>query len=414
MKLKFDKKYLGFGITSFIVIMASIFTIFAFINLDKIASVISKGLNILSPILYGIVIAYLLTPGVNKFHNSFYSFFQKKAKKITPHKNWKLSRVLSIFVTFILTVLIISTIIGMIIPQLIKSVMGLIESLPIYLDNTINKVNKLLDDNPAYLKMVDSVLMNLKINIDSVYKQMDAILPSINSIITSVTSSVFGILNVLKNILIGLIVSIYLLYSKEKFLAQIKKVIYAIAKKDYAENFFASVKHTHKIFGGFIVGKIIDSLIIGILCFIVMIIFDWPFAVLISVIVGVTNVIPFFGPFIGAIPSAIIILLVNPMTCLYFVIFILILQQFDGNILGPKILGESTGLSCFWVIFAILVAGGMFGFIGMVVGVPCFAVIYTAIKFWVNNSLKKKNLPTDTDSYLSEDYISDNKKVTKK
>lgn len=411
MKLKFDKKYLGFGLTAFIVIIASIFAIFAFINIEKISLAISNVIHILSPILYGVVIAYLLTPSVNKFHNTFYSLINKKSKKISKQKNWTISRVLSIFITMVLAILIVSTIIGMIIPQLIRSIMGFVDSLPIYLDNAIVNVSKLLEDNPSYLKIVDGILLNLKLNLDSIYKQLEAILPSINSIITGVTSSVFGILNVAKNIVIGLIVSIYLLYSKEKFLAQIKKLLYACLKKDYAENFFLSVKHTHKIFGGFIVGKILDSLIIGILCFIVMMIFDWPFAVLISVIIGVTNVIPFFGPFIGAIPSAVIILLVEPKTCLYFVIFILILQQFDGNILGPKILGESTGLSCFWVIFSILVAGGLFGFVGMVVGVPCFAVIYSFIKLLVNNSLKKKNMPTDTENYLAEVCTVRNNKI---
>ena len=165
------------------------------------------------------------------------------------------------------------------------------------------------------------------------------------------------------------------------------------------------MRQTHKIFGGFISGKLLDSLIIGILCFIVMSIFNWPYAVLVSVIVGVTNVIPFFGPFIGAIPSAFLILLVDPMTCLYFVIFVFILQQFDGNILGPKILGDSTGLSSFWVIFAILIGGGLFGFIGMLIGVPTFAVIYTLVRSAIEKKLKEKELPCKTEAYQDVDYV---------
>lgn len=415
MKLKFDKRYLGFGLTAFIVIMASIFTIFAFINIVKIADIIAKGISILSPILYGMVIAYLLSPSVNVFHKKIQNMLDRYSKKLKQDTKWKISRVVSIFVTMVLTLLIVSAIVGMVIPQLITSITGLVQALPQYVDNAIKNTNKILDDNPFYLKMADNLLNNFKLNLNEIYKQLETFLPSINSLITKVTSSVFTVLNVLKNILIGLIVSLYLLYSKEQFLAQFKKLIYAVIKKDFAENFFVSVKHTHKVFGGFIVGKIIDSLIIGILCFIVMLIFDWPFAVLISVIVGVTNVIPFFGPFIGAIPSAIIILLVDPMTCLYFIIFILILQQFDGNILGPKILGDSTGLSCFWVIFSILVAGGMFGFIGMVIGVPCFAVIYTFIKMLVTKSLKNKNMPIDTQSYIIlNDQDVKEKKIDKK
>lgn len=402
MKFKFTNKYVAFGLTSFIVIIASIFAIFAFINIRDVIGIVSKLLHILSPIIYGIVISYLLSPCVNKFHNMFERVISNRSKNISHKTNWKISRILSLFATLFLTIVIISTIIGMIIPQLLKSIMGFIENFPVYFDNTIINANKLLDDNPSYLRIVDIILSNLKLNIDSIYNQIEGILPTINTLITSVTSSIVGIIDVFKNVFIGLIISIYLLYSKERFLAQIKKLTYAFMRKDYAENLFLSAKHTHKIFSGFIVGKILDSLIIGVLCFIVMSIFKWPFAILISVIIGVTNIIPFFGPFIGAIPSAIIILLVKPITCLYFIIFILILQQFDGNILGPKILGESTGLSCFWVIFAILVAGGMFGFIGMVIGVPCFAVIYSFVKITVKNSLEKKNLPTDTESYLEE------------
>ena len=158
-------------------------------------------------------------------------------------------------------------------------------------------------------------------------------------------------------------------------------------------------RYIHKVFGGFIIGKIVDSIIIGILCFLGLSVMNMPYTLLVSVIVGVTNVIPFFGPFIGAIPSALLILLVSPIQCLYFLIFILVLQQFDGNILGPKILGDTTGISSFWVLFSILLFGGLLGFVGMIVGVPIFAVFYRLLGDFINGLLEKKDLPVQTSQY---------------
>ena len=167
------------------------------------------------------------------------------------------------------------------------------------------------------------------------------------------------------------------------------------------------MRFANKTFGGFLSGKIIDSLIIGILTFAIISIFNIPYSVLISVIVGVTNIIPYFGPFLGAIPCGIILLMVDPFKCITFLIIVLILQQIDGNIIGPKILGDSTGLSSFWVIFAITLFGGFFGVFGMFVGVPLFAVIYAAIRTFINQRLEKKRLPSDTVYYMNSDFHSD-------
>ena len=202
------------------------------------------------------------------------------------------------------------------------------------------------------------------------------------------------------NTIIGLIVSVYVLMEKEKFIGQSKKIIYAIFKPERGNIIVRTVRKSNQIFGGFITGKILDSVIIGVICYVVLLIMNMPYTVLVSVIVGVTNVIPFFGPYIGAIPSFIIIALANPLQGLYFLIFIIILQQFDGNILGPKILGNSTGLSSFWVVFAILIGGGMFGVPGMILGVPTFAVIYYIVRNIVNYFLRKRSLPDKTDEYI--------------
>jgi predicted PurR-regulated permease PerM len=224
---------------------------------------------------------------------------------------------------------------------------------------------------------------------------------------TSLVGSIITIFKSLLNFIIGIIISIYLLVDKERFIAQAKKVLYAFLTRERANNFINNLRYSDKIFGGFISGKIIDSLIIGVLCYIGMLVLRLPYSVLIAVLVGITNIIPYFGPFIGAIPSAFFILMIDPKKCLVFVIFILILQQFDGNILGPKILGDSTGLNSFWVIFSITVFSGLFGILGMFIGVPVFAVIYAAFKTLINKRLEIKHMPVETSYYIDYDYDPD-------
>ena len=208
----------------------------------------------------------------------------------------------------------------------------------------------------------------------------------------------------LTNLVLGIIISVYFLVGKERFFAQIKKFLYALLPKDLVGRLIDITHTSNRIFSGFISGKILDSLIIGILCFVGMSIFRMPMAMLVSVIVGVTNIIPYFGPFIGAIPSALIVFLVDPIKALWFVVFVVCLQQFDGNILGPRILGDSIGMPAFWVVFSILLFGGYLGVLGMFIGVPTFAVIYSIFKLWTEGRLSRKNLPVDTKSYASKEH----------
>ena len=231
------------------------------------------------------------------------------------------------------------------------------------------------------------------------------LLNQINVLMSNLT---VGVINVFKEffyVLIGVIVSVYVLFSKEKFASQCKKMTYAVMRPSRANLFLHLCIKSNEIFGGFIIGKIIDSAIIGVLCFLGLSILDMPYTMLVSVVVGVTNVIPFFGPYIGAIPSAVLILLSDPKMGIYFIIFVFLLQQLDGNIIGPKILGDSTGLSAFWVVFSILFGGGMFGVVGMILGVPTFAVIYYIVKMLVNHQLEKHTLPTDTEAYDRLSYV---------
>ena len=230
-------------------------------------------------------------------------------------------------------------------------------------------------------------------------------LDKILGILGNLSLGVISLLVWLKNLLIGVIVMIYLLNIKDQFVALAKKITYGLFSVEWANRIVREARFIHKVFGGFIIGKIVDSLIIGIMCFVCLSFMKMPYTLLVSVIVGVTNVIPFFGPFIGAIPSAFLILLVSPIQCLYFLIFILLLQQFDGNILGPKILGDSTGVSSFWVLFSILLFGGLFGFVGMIIGVPTFAVIYRLTGDFINSKLKKRKLSVRTEDYQELDYV---------
>ena len=229
--------------------------------------------------------------------------------------------------------------------------------------------------------------------------------------ISGVYTSVVSVVNLVKNALIGIIVMLYLLNIKDTLTAQAKKVIYSLFPLPAANEMVETWRYIHSVFGGFIIGKLVDSLIIGILTFIWLSVIKMPYTVLISVIVGVTNIIPFFGPFIGAIPSAVLVLLVNPKKCVWFLLSILVIQQLDGNIIGPKILGNSTGISSFWVLFSILLFGGILGPVGMIIGVPTFAVIYRLTAKWINRRLKKKELSTITDDYGTLDHIDENHKT---
>jgi len=284
--------------------------------------------------------------------------------------------------------------------------MGLLEKLPEYLNRTEEWLTvHLFSNNP----ILEGNVQQLYASVSSSLMEWanTQLVPQLLEVMRGnfVGSFVSNTISFLKTVLVGFISAVYMLNSKDTFSAQGKKLIYSMFHTDTANVILENIRFVHKVFGGFITGKLLDSLIIGLITFFAMSILQMPYVLLISVIIGVTNIIPFFGPFIGAIPSTLLIILVSPLQGVYFVIFILILQQFDGNILGPKILGDSTGLASFWVMFAILLFGGMFGFAGMVVGVPLFAVIYSAVSGLVNRSLGKKKLSVQTADYITLDHI---------
>jgi predicted PurR-regulated permease PerM len=246
------------------------------------------------------------------------------------------------------------------------------------------------------MNLIDDQFEDIK---NALISFVNGLIPKIGDIFLKLKDSAISLVNIIKDFFVGIIVAIYFLLDKEHFQAQMKKVVYAIFPQRFSEGFFRVCDHTNRSLSGFISGKIIDSIIIGILCFICMTIMQLDYTLLISVIVGVTNIIPVFGPFFGAIPSALLLLMTSPKQVIPFVILIIVLQQLDGNVIGPKILGSSTGLSAFWVMFAILLGGGLFGFGGMLLGVPIFAVIYSLIEEFINFLLERKNMSTNTADY---------------
>lgn len=399
------KQYFMRGLTSFLVILAGIVCYFAFLRLDDIAGLLGKIGGILQPIILGLVFAYLLNPLVTIIENQVIKMFEKKAKNRAKLR--KVSRSIGIAGSLLVAFAVVILLLNMVIPELYRSIRDLIMGLPHQINNAIDFLESEKIHDTAFSGTIKSVLEN-GAEAFQMWLKTD-LLTRINQMMSFVTVGVFSVVETLFDIAVGVIVSVYVLNSKEKFTGQCKKITYALLSRERANLMLQITRKSHKIFGGFVIGKIIDSIIIGILCFIGLSILDIPYTLLVSVIVGVTNVVPFFGPYIGAIPSAILILLSEPIKGIYFVIFILVLQQFDGNILGPKILGDSTGLSAFWVVFSILLGGGLFGFVGMIMGVPTFAVFYYLVSMFIEQKLERKKLPKESKEYEEIQYIEEKK-----
>lgn len=386
----------------FVVIAACIAFYFALLRMTNISEVFGKVYQVLKPIIYGLVIAYLLNPIVKLVDSYFAPWLEQKFPKLKNARS--ISRGTGILLAIIVMFALIVALCNMMIPELYRSIRDMILTVPSQLNLFIGKMTEMMSaDQSTIGQMAETVLKEAS---DALQNWMRTdLLNQINVLMSNLTVGVINFVKELFYVLIGVIVSVYVLFSKEKFANQSKKLVYAIMRPSRANMVLHLTIKSNEIFGGFIIGKIIDSAIIGVLCFIGLSLLDMPYTMLVSVIVGVTNVIPFFGPYIGAIPSAILILLSDPKMGIYFIIFVFLLQQLDGNIIGPKILGDSTGLSAFWVVFSILFGGGMFGFVGMILGVPTFAVIYYIAKMLVNHQLEKHTLPTDTGAYDQMSYI---------
>jgi len=391
------------GMTFFLVIAASLLFYFALLRLTNLSEGFQKIFGVLKPVVYGCVVAYLLNPIVKQVDRYLVPVLKQKLKK--PGQAEGVSRGIGILAAIVLLIVLIVTLCNLLIPELYSSIRNLVMTLPKQLNDLVSELSEVqLDDSTTSTLIKTGMKEGTDMLLDWLRTDLMA---QANELMSNLTVGVLNILSELFNAIIGLIVSVYILFSKETFVRQSKKCVYALLSARHANMVLHLTTKSNEIFGGFIIGKIIDSIIIGVLCFVGLTLLKMPYVMLVSVIVGVTNVIPFFGPYIGAVPSTILIMLANPIQGVYFVIFVLLLQQFDGNILGPKILGNSTGLSAFWVIVAILLGGGLFGFAGMVMGVPTFAVLYYIVQMVINNRLERKKLPAPSEYYDTMSYVND-------
>ena len=376
------KRYLKIGITGAAILASGILCAFVLFKMPVIISVLMGITEILKPFLYGVVFAYLLAPLCNKIEEKLFQIFPKAKTKAR-----RFICFIAIVISLCVAIAVIWLIIMMIIPQVWDSVMKIIQMVPQKLIVVNNWIEHMLENQPELQAYFEEFSSQAESNIDSLLN-VDTI-QKVQSIINSLSVQLFGVLGVVKNIFLGLLISAYLLGSRKLFGAQAGLILHGVFSDKWAKIIEEEIRYTDKMFNGFLVGKIIDSAIIGLLCFAGTSIMGFEAPAFISVIIGITNIIPFFGPFIGAIPCGLLLLLENPMHCLYFIIFIFVLQQLDGNVIGPKILGNTTGVSSFWVLFAILLFGGMWGVVGMVIGVPLFAVIYDIIRKLVYRGLRK-------------------------
>ena len=401
---RWDRKYLYWGITAFCVIAAAILFYMALRFLPDLRKALGKLVKILSPFIWGFVITYLIAPLMRLLERGVFGpLCRKLFAKNKKSDGSKLARALAVLISELAMVAVLTALVYLILPQLYSSIETIVKNGPDYLRDLSAWVTGLLDNHPEITKYVQEALNTL--NTDIMSWVSNKLLPGVGNLVTSLIEGGYVVVQGVYNLLIGIIVSIYLLSDLEHFSAALRKLNYSWFSLETAEKVREAVEFTDRTFMGFISGKLLDSAIIGLICYIVCAILNMPYALLVSVIVGVTNIIPFFGPLLGAVPSALIILMVDPLKCLIFIVFVIILQQIDGNFIGPKILGSSIGITSFWVLFAIVVGAGLFGFPGMVLGVPVFVVIYTFLTKRVDERLKKSDLPWETAQYENLDHI---------
>ncbi len=358
----------------------SILLFFLVSRFDGIRSALSALQGVWTPFLVGAVIAYLLKLGCNLLEEKLNAFSQKRGKG--PNR---MAGGLSIVLTLVLAVVVIGLLLVLVVPTLLESIYTILLLIPDAVEQGREWLLQYAGDNETLSNYITSLTAGISTSIPEWLTE--TVLPNLETLIGGVSSSVTGVVTVVYNLCIGVVVSIYMLADRKTFAAQAKKLNYSLFGKRWSEAILREVRYADQVFSGFINGRLVDSLIIGVICLAFTLVTGTPYAVLVSVLVGVTNIIPFFGPYIGMIPSFLLILMVSPVKAVIFLVFDIVLQQFDGNILGPRILGNVTGLSGFWVLFAILTFGGLFGFVGILVGVPVFAVIYDVARKLVNKGV---------------------------
>lgn len=370
----------------FLLILALIAIIFLLYNLKTVFEVINRVISSLSPVIFGAVLAYVVHP----FYQFVYDVTGNDPFNIKKERNKK---AIATIATVFMLLLVVIGLLYLLIPEIYRSISNIIANF----DTTYTSFNEFIDNligqNQFLYENVNNVLNELKNFVQT------TILPNLRSLVGNISQGIFVTAKVIVNFFIGLIVMIYVINMRDETLAFLNKLIYTFSNKDFAEKIQEEAKYANSVFVGFISGKLLDSLIVGVISAIVLVIIKMPYAILIAVMVGITNLIPFFGPFIGAIPCFVLVVLVDPVKAIIFLVFDLIIQQIDGNIIGPKILGDSTGVDSFFVLFSILFFGGLFGFVGMLIAVPLFAVLSRIVTELMDSRLKSNNLPTDLEKY---------------
>lgn len=398
------KEQFSAGRMYFLVLATCILFYYALQNLPNIMRLIENLIRPLKPIIYGLVIAYLLNPVVKRIENMLVKL-QVNKLKFPESRAQTIGRSLGIVGALLLLFLFLALLSNMLIPELYKTIQDLVETIPPKISEWIQKLRDLQVSDSTIGRIFQSVITE---GAKSVQGWMETdMLGKVNSVMGSLTASLIGMISNMFDIFVGLVISIYLLFGRVRFLTQMKKTLYALLSPTKANLVLHLSRKGNEIFGGFILGNVIDSAIIGVICFVLMKILKLDYALLISVVVAVTNIIPFFGPFIGGIPSALLLLMVDPIQCLKFIILIFILQQIEGNLIKPRVLGNAVGISSFWIIFAILFFGGIWGFVGMIIGVPIVALLYYIAQLFINQKLEKKNLPTHSSYYNDDSYVSE-------
>lgn len=401
--------YVKMGVTAFVTVAACITFFFVLYRFDAIAGLLSKIMKSAESIIIGLALAYLLMPTKNFIEKRVYRLLRNKRFKKDKAK--EIAKFVAITGAIIFLFIIIGVLIAILVPALITSIFGLVEAMPGYIDSFVAWIEEIGLADSSVALMIGETITSLTSELQTWAK--NEILPLVQEYLGQITSGVLAVLKAILNFIIGIVVVVYVMTIQETLTGQCKKIVYAIFPAKEGNIIIDTVRKSHEIFGGFVTGKIIDSAIIGVIAYIGCMILQIPSALLVSFIIGVTNVIPFFGPFIGAVPTILLVLIQSPIHALYLAIFILVLQQVDGNIIGPKILGDSTGLSAFWILTSISIAGGLFGFFGMLLGVPVFAVIYYIVQQIVKYRMEKKNLSSDTEEYVTLVSIDEGSKEMK-
>ncbi|MFT3951088.1 MAG: AI-2E family transporter [Oscillospiraceae bacterium] len=387
MKINTNRKYTTVAAYALLVIGISLLMVIVIFKFNTILRILSVVTELLMPVFWGIGIAFLLNPIMVKTEKMLLKYVIKQ------NKHPMVLRAISVTICSLVFILIVGGAIAIILPEILRSLTDIFNNIGVLFTKLQNWANRLLGNYPELSRVATEKITEFS-------KDTNTLVEKTQPVITDILTGAWNFVTVVKDFLLGFIVSIYLLASKEKMMAQLKKVMLALFKKNTCATVFRIGNQCNKVFSGFIIGKLIDSTIVGILTFIGLTVMHMPYAAMIAVLIGVTDIIPFFGPFLGAVPAGLLLLMVDTKYVLPFAIFILVMQQVDGNLISPKILGDSTGLPAFWVIVSLFVGGGLFGFIGMLLCVPTCAILYDLTRSFVEGRLDKKNLPVETDAYL--------------